>query len=288
MSQSKRTVLITGCSSGIGEDATKFLASKGWTVFAGVRKEEDAEKLRRHDANIKPVILDVTKADHITRAVEEVRAAVGSDGLDALVNNSGVAYSGPLEFTDYDDMVKQFEVNVFGVIRLTRAVMPLIRMGRPGRIVNLGSSASDQNLPLLGLYGGTKAAMVTITEAFRREVARWGIKVVLIKPGPVQTNFQETAMKTQEEFSRKYPEGSDCRKFYGGDMQKMSESVKVFEKHNVPPSYVTARIYTALTAKNPKNVYYDTWGTYFTVMMIHWLPLGMQDSMVDKMFLTKP
>lgn len=106
--------------------------------------------------------------------MEEVRAAVGADGLDALVNNSGVAYSGPLEFAPAQDVVQQFEVNVFGLIRVTQAAMPLIRMGRPGRIVNIGSVASDQNMPFVSLYAGTKAALVTITEAFRREVARWG------------------------------------------------------------------------------------------------------------------
>lgn len=94
-------------------------------------------------------------------------------------------------------------------------------------------------------------------------------------------------MRTQQEFQRKFPPESDCRKFYGGDLEKVGEAMKVFEKHNVDPRYVTKRIVTALTAKNPKTVYCDTWGTYLQIVMIRWMPLSWQDSFIYKTFLAQ-
>ena len=165
---------MTGCSSGIGEALAKFLAQKGWTVFAGVRKEADSEKLRAIDINIKPVILDVMKEEQIRSAIEEVRVAVGEDGLDALVNNAGLNVVGPLEFAGMDEIKLQYEVNLFGVIRMIQAAMPLIRTGTPGRIVNIGSSGSEFKMAYSGAYNSTKSAVIAVTESLRREVARFG------------------------------------------------------------------------------------------------------------------
>ena len=167
-------MLITGCSSGIGEDAAKFLVEKGWIVFAGVRKESDAEKLRSVSPNLKPIILDVTKEDQVHRAIEEIRVAVGEDGLDGLVNNAGMSITAPFEFTDMSDIRRQFEVNIFGVVQVTQAAMSLLRTGKPGRIVNIGSIASHQHLPLLSFYCASKSALLSLSEAMRREVAQFG------------------------------------------------------------------------------------------------------------------
>ena len=171
----RKTVLITGCSSGIGEDAAKFLVENGWTVFAGVRKEADAEKLRSVDSNLKPIILDVTKEDQVRRAIEEIRVAVGEDGLDGLVNNAGMSISGPFEFSDMSVIRRQFDVNIFGVIHLTQEALPLLRTGKPGRIVNIGSVACHQHLPFLSFYCATKSAIVSLSEGLRRELAQFGL-----------------------------------------------------------------------------------------------------------------
>ena len=165
---------MTGTSSGIGEAIAKFLVTKGWTVFAGVRKESDGEKLRTVSANIKPVILDVTKEDQVHSAIENVRVAVGQEGLDVLVNSAGLALLGPMEFTPMSDVLKQYDVNILGLIRVTQAAMPLIRMGTPGRIVNIGTVGSEMRTPYAGIYQSTKAALVTVNESMRREVAQFG------------------------------------------------------------------------------------------------------------------
>ena len=171
---SQKTALVTGASSGIGKALAFFLADKSWAVFAGVRKETDGAMLREYSSNIRPVILDVVEHESVTRAIEEVRVAVGSAGLDVLVNCAGLACTGPIEFSPEADIMKTFNVNVFGLIRVTQMAMPLVRMGTPGRVINIGSIGSEAATPFLGIYQATKSAVYSTSEVLRREVARSG------------------------------------------------------------------------------------------------------------------
>eukprot|EP00210_Caulerpa_lentillifera_P003708 g3541.t1 len=281
MSQSKKkTVVVTGTSTGIGEDTTKTLAAKGWTVFAGVRKQADADRLKDANPNIHPIIIDVTKQDQVNAAFEQVGQAVGEDGLDALVNNAGLAVMGPVEFMPTDAVQRQFDINFFGVIRVTQAAMPLLRKGKPGRIVMVSSVAGTWNFPHGGFYCASKAAVDSMSESFRREVARWGIKVSVVKPGPVKTNFNDTLLNLSKELQEKFPQGSAAREYYGKDLDKFPEAIVDFEKQSAHVSKVTGVICTALNAKSPKPVYFDTWGTWANVGMINRLPT----SVVDRQF----
>jgi len=283
----KSSVLISGSSTGIGEAAAKLLSEKGWTVFAGVRKQADAEKLKSYSSNIHPVILDVTKEDQIKEAVEQVRVAVGEDGLDALVNNAGLLYSGPTEFISIEDVQKQFDVNVFGFVRLTQAAMPLIRIGKPGRVINISSIGAEQFAPYVGVYDGTKAAMEVITQSFRQEVAKWGIRVIIIRPGPVETAFESTLMTIYKEYMKRFAPGSMCYKLYGKDLEHLPKAAEPFKKNMIDPKRVAERIYQAATAKNPKLMYYDTWGSFFTIQMIRWMPMSVYDSFIGRIFFAK-
>ena len=170
----QKTALVTGASSGIGKALAFFLADKGWAIFAGVRKETDGAMLREYSSNIRPIILDVVEPESVTRAIEEVRVGVGSAGLDVLVNCAGLACTGPIEFSPEADIMKNFNVNVFGLLRVTQMAMPLIRMGTPGRVINIGSIGSEASTPFLGIYQATKSAIYTTSEVLRREVARSG------------------------------------------------------------------------------------------------------------------
>ena len=146
------TVLITGCSTGIGEACALRLNSMGWHVFAGVRRGEDGAALRakaRNKSLLTPVLLDVTDSASIYGAIRVLGSAMGDAGLDGLVNNAGIAIAAPLEFLPIEELRKQFEVNVIGQIAVTQAAIPLLRKAR-GRIINIGSVSGRISTPLLG------------------------------------------------------------------------------------------------------------------------------------------
>jgi len=277
--------VITGTSSGIGEDAAKFFANKGWTVFAGVRKEADAERLRNCDPNIKPLILDVTDQKQVDKAFEEVRVAVGSDGLDALVNNAGFSYMGPVEILPLSKVQKQFDVNVFGVIRVTQAALPLLRIGPPGRIVNVSSVASEAPGPLTGFYSGSKAALDCISESLRRELADWGIKVSVLKPGPVDTKTMDKTIAEVRDTQEAFPVGSKGYDLYGKLMQAVPSAFEKGKKGGMASTSVTSSvIYSAITVRNPRNFYWDTWRSWFMTCIAGLLPTWMADKAIRSYF----
>eukprot|EP00210_Caulerpa_lentillifera_P003612 g3447.t1 len=285
---SKKSIVITGTSTGIGEDAAKFFAKKGWIVFAGVRKQSDADRLSSYDSNIKPLILDVTNQEQVDKAFEEVRVAVGTDGLYALVNNAGLGYMGPAEFFPLNKVQRQFDVNVFGVIRVTQAALPLLRIGSPGRIVNVSSIAADLSAPLLSMYSGTKGALDSISESMRRELAEWGIKVSVLKPGPVKTSFQDTAVAHTAEVQEAFPVGSRGDELYGKLLKNFPSAIEKSKKLGVAdPSASSSVIYKALTVKNPRNFYWDTWGTWLSMLVTGLLPTWLVDKALHSLFQPK-
>jgi len=283
LGRKKKTVVVTGTSTGIGEETAKLLAKKGWIVFAGVRKQADADRLQSHDTNIRPLILDVTKQDQIDAAFEQVRTAVGEDGLDALVNNAGLAIMGPAEFTSLNDVHKQYDINVYGMIRVTQAAMPLLRTGPPGRVVNVSSIAPLMSAPFGGLYCATKAAVDSFSECFRMEVAKWGIKVSVLKPGPVKTAFGDTALDFMKQIKDQFGEGSKCWEYYKPLLESYEKQSKSFEKSSALPTSSSAVIYRALSAGSPKYIYYDTWKTYFIAKILAWMPRSWYYKAINSM-----
>ena len=165
-----RNVLITGASTGIGAACARMLAGRGWRVFAGVRKIADGESLvAGAEGQIIPVILDVTNREQIKTVVQEVSTQCGAAGLQGVVNNAGIALAGPLEFMPMEAFERQFEINVLGLIAVTKAVMPLIRAGH-GRIVLMGSNSGFMCEPFLAGYGATKHALEAIADSLRIEL----------------------------------------------------------------------------------------------------------------------
>src|SRR5688500_9161604 len=183
-------VVITGASTGIGRACAIDLDGRGFRVFAGVRKDEDGERLRSERPSIEPLRIDVTDAGEIAAARDRVGEEVGERGLAGLVNNAGIAVPGPLEHLPLDEIRRQLEVNVLGQIAVTQAFLPLLRTAR-GRIVNIGSIGGRVALPLLGPYAGSKHAMEGISDSLRRELRPWGIEVSLVRPGPIATEIWE-------------------------------------------------------------------------------------------------
>jgi NAD(P)-dependent dehydrogenase (short-subunit alcohol dehydrogenase family) len=182
-------VLVTGASSGIGRATAIEFARRGHLVFAAARREEVLADLAATEPNIQPVSLDVTAAGSVRRAWAKIEAETGGAGVDVLVNNAGFALAGPVEVLTGKDVQRQFDTNVFGLLAVTRAVLPAMRARGSGRIINLSSMVGRVTFPGMGVYGATKYAVEALSDALRLEVAGFGISVVLVEPGFVATNI---------------------------------------------------------------------------------------------------
>mgnify|MGYP000040921501 CR=1 FL=1 len=181
-------VLITGCRSGFGLLSAQELAERGHTVVAGLRDVTTAEALREatEGRDVHPVALDVTKPGEVASVIDRIERRHGR--LDALVNNAGIGLGGFLEQVDDDEMQRLFDINVFGVHRLTRAALPLLRASR-GSVVMVSSMSGQLALPALGAYAASKFALEGMSEAWRHELRPFGVRVTLVEPGPYKTDI---------------------------------------------------------------------------------------------------
>lgn len=188
----KRVALITGCSTGIGAATAARLAKGNWTVYATARRPETLASLA--EAGCQTLALDVTNEELMTAAVDTIIAESGR--IDALINNAGYSQGGAAETLDLDDVRRQFETNVFGLLRMTQLVLPHMREQRSGRIVNISSMGGKLVFPGGGAYHATKYAVEAFSDAMRFEVDGFGIKVIIIEPGLITTNFENAAVSS--------------------------------------------------------------------------------------------
>lgn len=190
-------ILVTGVSTGIGLGIAREFAHHGYHVWGSVRKAEDAEKLLHEiPKNFTPLVFDVTDPDAIQKAVEEVEVVIGTQGLAGLVNNAGISVSGPLMHLPLDEVRQQFEVNVFGLLAVTQAFLPLLGAQKdtpfpPGRIINISSVGGKIAAPFIGPYAASKHAVEGLSQSLRRELLLYGIDVIIIGPGAVKTPIWE-------------------------------------------------------------------------------------------------
>ena len=184
-----KAVLITGCSSGIGRATAERLAGAGWTVYATARNVDSIDDLEQQGCTT--LALDVTDEDSMRAAVTRVEEEAGAVGV--LVNNAGYSQSGALEELGPDEVRRQFDTNVFGLLRMTQLALPGMRRQRWGKVVNVGSMGGKLTLPGGGLYHATKYSVEAISDALRFEVRGFGVDVILLEPGLIKTRFGETA-----------------------------------------------------------------------------------------------
>jgi NAD(P)-dependent dehydrogenase (short-subunit alcohol dehydrogenase family) len=189
MSSPSKAVLITGCSTGIGRATAQRLAASDWIVYATARRPQSIADLEQ--AGCRTLALDVTDEQSMRDAVEAVEAAEGAVGV--LINNAGYSQSGAIETVGMESVRRQFETNVFGVVRLTQLVLPKMRAQRWGKIVNVGSMGGRLTFPGGGHYHATKYALEALSDALRFEVKGFGIDVTLLEPGLIVTEFGEAA-----------------------------------------------------------------------------------------------
>jgi NAD(P)-dependent dehydrogenase (short-subunit alcohol dehydrogenase family) len=241
-----KAVLVTGASTGIGEATALRMKRAGWDVFAGARKDADLERLRGE--GLAPLKLDVTDADSIASA----KAELDERGLHGLVNNAGVAVSGPMEFVPLEELRHQLEVNLVGQVAVMQAFMPNIREAT-GRIVNVSSIGGRFALPMVGPYAASKHALEAVSDSLRRELRPWGIHVSVIEPGAVVTPIwdkgRETADRLEDEM------GAQARSRYGKLAARIRQETEKIPDRGVGPDEVAKAIEQALTASRPKTRY---------------------------------
>lgn len=276
-----KSVVITGVSTGIGNAAARVLAQKGFRVFGSVRKEADAEGLKRDlgDRFI-PLIFDVTDEACIVRGAAQVRDALGGETLAGLVNNAGIAVSGPLVDLDPDEFRKQMEVNVTGPFLVTQAFAPLLGVdralkGAPGRIVNISSVAGIRAMPFLGPYAASKFAVEGFSEALRRELMMFGIDVVVIGPGPVKTAIWD---KAEEIDITRYANSP-----YLPILEKFQNVFVAQGREGYPAERLGNLIHTALTTPKPKLRYSAVKGRLAEKLVMNFASKRTLDKMIAKM-----
>ncbi|GAA0473231.1 short-chain dehydrogenase/reductase [Actinoplanes capillaceus] len=236
-------MLVTGASTGIGRATALLLARRGFTVYAGIRRDADREALGRA---VTAVDLDVTDPDQIAAAAKRL------DHLDALVNNAGVGVTGPVEFVPLDALRRQYEVNVFGQVAVTQAMLPMLRASR-GRVVTVGSVGSWITLPFGGPLCSSKHAVRSLNDALRMEVRPWGVRAVLIEPGSIHTEaVDKLADEVEPRLASLGPEG---RRLYGDAYRTMTATGVREERAGSHPDVVAHAILHALTARNPRARY---------------------------------
>jgi len=272
------TVVVTGASTGIGAACALDCASRGMTVFAGVRDSRAGEALAaKGGSRLIPITLDVTDEPSIARSVEVVQRAVGEAGLGGLVNNAGVVIGSPLEVIPLSQLRKQLEVNVIGQIAVTQAFLPLLRRGR-GRIVNMGSIAGRGTIPLQGPYSASKYALEALTDALRMELQPWGIQVSIIEPGAIATPIWEKSGKTAEELESLV--GDEAKALYSEAVIRIREAVAQSAQRAISPDVVVRAVHHALTAAHPKTRYLVGKDAKLRAWMVQWLPDRIQDTLL--------
>jgi len=247
-----RPVVVTGASSGIGKAIALGLAERGFRVYAGVRRQADADALATHDA-ITAVILDVTNEDHIAAVVDRLAAEAGPSGLAGVVNNAGIAVAGPMEFIPLADLREQFEINVLGKVAFTQAFMPQIRASQ-GRIVFIGSVSGLVSSRLLGSYAASKFALEAVADAFRRELQPWGIGVSIVEPGRIATPIWKKSVElAMTRLERMPPEATS---HYEAVMQDVIRGAEEATRIGTPPAAVAKAVHRALTDARPRTRYF--------------------------------
>jgi NAD(P)-dependent dehydrogenase (short-subunit alcohol dehydrogenase family) len=245
------SVVVTGASTGIGAACARYLEERGFRVFAGVRKQADAERIAAlASSRLEPLILDVTEAESIAGAARTVEAALQDAGLAGLVNNAGITLDVPLECVEIGALRRQLEVNSIAPVAVTQAFLPLLRRAR-GRVVNVSSVNGRVASPFSGPYCMSKFALEAFTDCLRQELAEWGMHVASVQPGAIDTAMWEKA--------RRYDWSAEASK---RDLDLYAEGYRAFrefERRNaegaVPCDAVSRAIFHALTARKPRTRY---------------------------------
>ncbi len=272
-----KTILITGASSGIGRDTALALARAGHHVIAAARRLPALTALRDQAPSITPLRLDLDDPASITAAVAEIEQLTDGRGVDALVNNAGFATAGALAELSDAELRAQFETNVFGLMALTRGMLPAMLARGHGRIVNVSSVSGRIPAPVLGAYHASKYALEALSDALRMEVAPFGVEVVIVEPGTIRTEFAARALSE----SAKARVASTR---YAAVYARSAELEKRFDGMAGGTAPVVAAITRAITTRRPAARYVAPRKFALLIAMVRVLPTCWVDRVMRRMF----
>ncbi len=271
-----RSVLITGCSSGIGLAAATVLAARGWRVVASARKPEDVTKLRA--AGYSAVQLDVADSASIAAALDETLTLTGGR-LDGLVNNAGIAIPGAVEDLGREHLERQFATNLFGILELTNSVLPLMRRQGHGRVVMISSILGRVAVPWRGAYNASKFALEGLSDTLRLELRGSGVQVSLVNPGPVNSRFRDNSLANFDAWLD--TSASPHRETYAR-LRAETGARKDDQPFTVPPEAVARKIAHALESRRPRARYYVTLPAYALATARCLLPVSWLDTLLSR------
>jgi NADP-dependent 3-hydroxy acid dehydrogenase YdfG len=274
-----KVVLITGCSSGIGRATAEHLAGEGWKVYATARRPDTLEGLKAKGCET--LALDVTDEQSMTAAVSAVAEAEGAVGV--LVNNAGYSQSGAVETVPIDEVRRQFETNVFGLLRMSQLVLPGMREQHWGKIVNIGSMGGRLTFPGGGIYHATKYSVEALSDALRFEVRGFGVDVILIEPGLIVTEFGETAAASVQSAA-----GDGPYEHFNRHVAKLTETAYTgpMAKLGAGPDAVARTIGGARQAGRPKPRYPVTPSAHLMINQRRFMPDKVWDLVMRTQFPT--
>ena len=276
----KGGVVVTGASTGIGNACALHLDRIGFRVFAGVRRDEDAERLRAQASDrLTPVMIDVTDSESIRAAADQVTTALAGEPLSGLVNNAGIAVSGPVEYLPIEEVRKQLEVNFIGQVAVTQAFLPLLRRSR-GRVVNIGSVGGEVALPFLSPYAASKHALEGFSDSLRREVETLGVRVSVVRPGAIQSSIWERGNAAADEVLGRVP--PEAMEVYGDAVRGARAAANQRAKEAIPAQEVADVVEHALIADRPKTRYVVGRVGKIMVALERWLPDRVFDRLVAR------
>jgi NAD(P)-dependent dehydrogenase (short-subunit alcohol dehydrogenase family) len=274
-----KSIVVTGASTGIGWGCVKVLVREGFHVFGSVRKASDGERLSREfGERFTPLVFDVTDEDAVAAGAGQVAAALANSTLFGLVNNAGIAVSGPLLYLAIDDFRHQFAVNLTGQLIVTQAFAPLLgadraRQGSPGRIVMMSSIAGRNGLPFLGAYASSKFALEGMSESLRRELMLFGVDVIVVAPGAIATPIWDKAEALDIASLASTP--------YGNALGVFKDYAVANGRRGLPPEAVGEAVKKALTVSRPRTRYTVTPDPLRT-FLVNTLPKRVVDRIIAR------
>ena len=271
-----KTVLVTGCSSGIGKEVAIFLRRTGWDVYPTARSEADLKELRSN--GFEALHLDLTDSNSINSCVLSLLQKC-KYGVGALINNAGIAIPGAVEDLSRKDLKEQFEVNVFGLQELTNTIIPTFRNQGWGRIVNVSSIYGVVTAPMAGGYCASKYALEALSNAQRMELSGSGVSLSLVEPGPIHSNFRQNAYKMLEE---RLSETDYFSNDYNQALKRKKDKHQKKNKFTRGPENVAKKVHHAITSNNPRSRYFVTIPAHVGSAMTRLFPDFLIDFVMKK------